>query len=91
MAFIRLVIFGYIALTLIYLALSWYSRSVRLERLEKRWARDNLDNEDLTARQAYLDEGMTKYNSGLRRKLLLLVYVVPTIAVAVIWFITNTN
>lgn len=91
MAFIRLVIFGFIALSLIYLALSWYSRSVRLERLEKRWAEENLDSEDMNARQAYLDEGMAKYNSGLRPKLLLLVYVVPTITVATIWFITNTN
>ena len=34
---------------------------------------------------------MIRYNQGLRRKLILLVYVIPTIAIAVTMFIINAT
>ena len=37
MAFIRLIIFGFIGLTVVYFAVTWFARSTRRERLEKKW------------------------------------------------------
>ena len=36
-ALMRLLIFGLIALTVLYLAISWYSRSVRRQKMERDW------------------------------------------------------
>ncbi|MGH1368209.1 MAG: hypothetical protein ACRBCL_06295 [Maritimibacter sp.] len=91
MTFIRLVVFGFLFLSVVYIAISWYSRSVRKERLEKRWDEDNPTSADIDAKTAYVNDGMDKYNNGLRPKLVLLVYVIPTIAVAVILIATNGN
>lgn len=88
MSFIRLVVFGFLALSVVYLSLSWYSRSVRREKLEKEY--DAAPVEGMT-RQAYVTRGIEAYNNGIRPKLLLLVYVVPTVIVSVIVYMTNTN
>ena len=37
MGFIRLVIFGFVGLSVIYVLLSIYSRSIRREKLENEW------------------------------------------------------
>ena len=89
MAFVRLIVFGFLALSVIYIAVSFYSRSVRRERLENRWAEDHPGVDDSPERDAYIEQGMIEYQTGLRPKLILLVYVIPTIAVAVILFINN--
>lgn len=89
MGLIRLVVFGFLFLSVIYLCISIYSRSVRREKLEKRWAHDHPDGGDAVERQTYIEAGMTQYNNGLRPKLIGLVYVIPTIAVAVILYLTN--
>ncbi len=88
---IRLIVFGFLALSVVYLAVSVYSRSVRREKLEKRWAEDHPGVDDSPERDAYIDEGMTRYNQGLRRKLILLVYIIPAIAIAVTMFIINAT
>ena len=41
MALVRLVVFGFIGLTVVYLAVSWYSSSVRREKLENAWDAEN--------------------------------------------------
>jgi len=86
--FIRLVVFGFIALSVIYLSLSIYSRSVRREKLENEWDEDKPEG---ITRDDFVAKGVAEYNSGLRPKLLLLVYVIPTIFVAAIVYLTNTN
>lgn len=88
MQFIRLIVFGFLFLSVIYLCLSWYSRSLRREKLENQWDEEKPDG---ISRQDFVDKGVAEYNSGLRPKLLLLVYVVPTIAVAVVVYLTNSN
>ncbi len=91
MAFIKLFVFGFIFLSVIYLSISIYSRSVRREKLEKRWDANPPEGADAAARDAYIAEGMAVYHHGLRRKLIALVYVVPTLIIAVILYITNAN
>lgn len=91
MGLIRLVVFGFLALSVVYLLVSVYSRSIRREKLEKRWAEDHPDSADDAARQTYIEQGMVEYQSGIRPKLILLVYVIPTILIIIILFLTNSN
>lgn len=89
MGLVRLVIFGFIGLTIVYFLVSIYSRSVRREKLEKRWAEEHPDTDNVTARDAYVAEGMEKYDQSLRPKLILLVYVIPVLLVAGIHIVTT--
>ncbi|MDQ2090499.1 hypothetical protein [Marimonas arenosa] len=89
MGFIRLIIFGAIGLTVIYFLLSIYSRSLRKEKLENAWAEDHPQGGDPVEREAFLERGMAQYESSLRPKLLLLVYVVPAVLVTVIHILTT--
>ncbi len=89
MGLIRLVVFGFVGLSVVYFMVSIYSKSVRREKLEDRWGEDNPDSTDEAAREAFVDQGMVEYNMGIRPKLILLVYVIPTIIVAVIHFLTT--
>jgi len=89
MGLIRLVVFGFLGLSVVYFMVSIYSRSVRREKLEDRWGQDNPDSSDEAARQGFIDQGMAEYNAGIRPKLILLVYVIPAIIVAVIHYLTT--
>lgn len=91
MAFIRLIVFGLIGLTVLYWMIVIYSRSVRRERLEKEFAADNPDNIDQDAHDAYVEAGMTAYNNSLRPKLIGLVYVVPTVVIFTMVYLMNAN
>ncbi len=91
MALIRLIIFGFVLMSIAYVAISIYSRSVRREKLEKHWAEDHPGDDENPERDAYIEQGMKDYHHGLRRRLILLVYILPTIAVAVILYLTNAN
>ena len=89
MGLVRLVFFGAIGLTIIYFLVAIYSRSVRREKLEDRWAAEHGDTGDAAERAAYIEKGMAEYDSSIRPKLLLLVYVVPTVLVAAIHILTT--
>jgi len=91
MAFIRLVILGFLALSVIYVSVAIYSRSVRTEKLEKSWTEENSDSTDMTARDAFVRKGILAYNASFRPKLIGLIYVIPTVIVIAIVYITNTN
>ncbi|MCU9847430.1 hypothetical protein OEZ60_05375 [Defluviimonas sp. WL0024] len=87
-AFLRLAVFGFIAMTVMYLLLSIYSRSVERERLEKEWDGEH-DGGESPARDAYIEAGMRDYEKSLRRKLIWLVYVIPTLGVLLLIYLTN--
>ncbi|HHI70787.1 MAG TPA: hypothetical protein ENJ91_07275 [Rhodobacteraceae bacterium] len=91
MGFIRLVVLGFIAMTVAYFVISVYSRSVRREKLEDAWDADHPDGGDPVARDAYIEEGMAEYENGFRKKLIWLVYIIPTVAVIVTLIVMNTN
>lgn len=86
-ALARLLIFGLIALTLLYLGLSWHFRRERRRRMERDW----IDAGRPGDRDAYITEGMAQYERSLRRKLLWLVYVLPLSAVVLLVWLTNFN
>ena len=89
MRFVRLVVFGFIALSIVYVLVSLYSRSVRREKLEKEWAERYPDGGDPEARAAFLDDGMAAYHSSLRKRLILLIYILPPIVVGTIMYLVN--
>ncbi len=88
MNFIRLVIIGAIALTIVYLSVAWYCRSVRRERLENEWDAENPGG-SVDVRQKVVEDGVKEFRSSLTYRALLLIYVVPVILVAIAWYATN--
>ncbi|PIE14787.1 MAG: hypothetical protein CSA70_00785 [Rhodobacterales bacterium] len=89
MGFIRLVVFGFIILSAIYAMVWFYSRSIRREKLENQWAEHHPDDTDSPDRDAFIEAGMERYYASIRPKLILLVYVVPTLIVAAIHILTT--
>lgn len=85
LALARLLVFGFLALSVVYVCLSLYSRSVRRDKLEAEW-----DEEIKTGdREEFVQEGLTDYDGSLRRKLILGVYVIPISIVSFIIYATN--
>ena len=67
---IRAGLLAFVVLTVVYLVVSIYSRSMRREKLEKAWdsdpAREGAAKDE---RDAYIRSGMEAYRHSLRRKL----------------------
>lgn len=88
--FFRMAILGFIGLTLVYVVVGIYSRSVRREHLEKQWETDPAREGRTTAeRNAYITAGMDAYNHSLRRKLIVLVYLIPATVFAITVYLVN--
>lgn len=86
---IRLTVIGFVALTLVYISVSLYSRSVRRERLENHWAERHSDGGTDEDRAEFVHRGLRRYDKSMRRRLILLVYVIPVIVVATIVYVMN--
>ncbi len=82
---IRLGVMGFIALSVVYWCLSWYSKSVRREKLEKEFDAGGIDGE----RDAFIEQGLKEYEGSLRRKLIYGVYVVPVVLLFVVIYMVN--
>jgi uncharacterized ion transporter superfamily protein YfcC len=88
-ALIRLAVFGFIGLSVIYLLVSIYSRSVRREKLEDRWDSEHEDENDDAARNAFIEEGMQHYEHGLRKQLIWLVFIIPMVIMGITVYLVN--
>lgn len=86
MSFVRLVIFGFLFLSVFYVCISLYSRSARREKLEAEWEETRPAG---IHRDAFVKEGMKEYETSLRRRLILLVYVIPPVLVGAIIYFVN--
>ncbi len=84
-AILRAVVVAFIGLSVVYLLVSVYSRSVRREKLEKHFDAGGVEG----ARDAYIEEGMRAYEMGLRRRLIWLVYIIPMVVVGVTIYLVN--
>ncbi|KAJ04371.1 hypothetical protein [Sulfitobacter mediterraneus] len=84
-ALARLVVVGFIVLTVIYVCLSFYSRAVRKGKLRQKWQ----VGPQKVDRETFVQRGLEKYDGSIRRKLILGVYVVPVVVVGVIIYLTN--
>ena len=83
-AMVRLGVFGFLFLCVVYVLVSIYSRSIRREKLEDEW-----DEEIKTGdRAAFIAAGMKDYDGSLRKKLILLVFVIPVgVVIGMLYFI----
>ena len=84
-ALARLMIIGFIVLTVIYVSLSLYSRSVRRGKLAEWWEEEGRPGD----KDAYIEAGLKDYEGSLRRKLIWGVYIVPIMVVMLIIYFTN--
>ncbi|MBV2359575.1 hypothetical protein KUH32_07305 [Thalassococcus sp. CAU 1522] len=85
LALARLLVIGFVVLTVIYVSLSLYSRAVRRAKLESRWHDEGREGE----MEEFVREGLKDYDQSLRRKLILGVYIVPTGLILLILYLTN--
>lgn len=85
MGMIRLAVFGFLAVGVIYLLVSFYARSLRKEKLEKKWAKTG----SVGSQDDFVKEGLAAYDGSLRRKALLLIFIVPVVVIGVMLYVTN--
>lgn len=83
--FIRLFLMLFVALTVIYVSLSFYSRAVRRSKLKEKWH----EGKQLVDRDTFVQRGLERYDGSIRRKLLLGVYIVPIVVIVLIIYLTN--
>lgn len=84
-AIARLIFFGFIGLTVVYWLVAIYSRSVRREKLEKEFDAGGIEG----SRDDYVAAGLEAYKHGLRRKLIVLVYIIPALVIGVTVYLVN--
>ncbi|SNS19692.1 hypothetical protein [Tropicimonas sediminicola] len=84
-ALAKLLLILFVALSVVYVSLSLYSRSVRREKLEREWDEEIGEGD----REAFVRDGLEAYDSSLRRKLILGVYIVPILLIGTIIYFTN--
>jgi len=84
-ALVRLAVIGFVFLTIVYFIVRIYMRSLEAERLEKLWEEEGRPG----TMDDFVDRGLARYERSLRRKLIWLVYVVPTLLVAVLIYVIN--
>lgn len=84
-AWVRLAILALILMTVVYVCLSWYSRSVRREKLERQFDEGGIEGD----RQAYIEKGLAEYESSLRAKLIWGVYIIPFALIALMVYLNN--
>jgi hypothetical protein len=88
-ALARLLIVGFIALTVVYLCLAMYSRSERRRKLRDEWNAGSLAGKPPGEYDTFMERGMADYETSLRRKLIWGVYVIPCILIIVTLYVTN--
>ena len=87
---LRLAFFLYLGLTVAYFLTAIYSRSVRREKLEKEWDSDPArEGAPLSERVEFIESGMVHYETGLKKRLLWLIYIIPTIGFAATIYYVN--
>jgi len=84
-ALARLIVFGFVGLSIVYICLSLYSRAVRRRKLAEEWE----EQQPPMPRDTFIRVGLEEYDGSLRRKLILSVYIVPTLLIALIIYLVN--
>lgn len=82
---IRPLVLLLVALSVLYVGLSIYSRRVRRGKLELQWDEEGRDGD----RNAFVRAGLKDYDGSLRRKLILGVFVVPLVIIGTIVYVVN--
>lgn len=85
LALLRLLVFGFLILSVLYVTISIWSRATRARKLTRDWRREGGTGD----KDAYISEGLADYDRSIRRKLILLVYIVPVVVIVVIVYVVN--
>jgi len=85
MAFLRMFVPLMIVLTVVYTVIALYSRSVRKTKLEQEWD----TGPHVGDRDDFIDAGLSEYHRSFRRKLILLVYILPLALIALLVYLSN--
>ena len=80
-----LIIGGFVVLSACYGLVSVYARSVHREALENRFDAGGIAG----LREDFISQGMAQYDHSLRKRLLLLVYVIPVVLIVVTAYVVN--
>ena len=87
---LRAAVLAFVLLSVVYVIVSIYSRSVRREKLEKDWDSDpDKLGAESSERDAYIKAGLNAYRHSLRRKLIVLVYIIPMAVVLATVYAVN--
>ncbi len=82
---LRLGFFAFLIMLIVYFVVSWWSRSVRRDKLSAEW-----DEEGMTGdKEAFVEAGLAEYDGSLRRKLIFGVFVVPYLVIGVLVYVIN--
>ncbi|WP_375229217.1 hypothetical protein [Roseobacter sp. S98] len=86
MAIARLFLMGFVVLSVVYACLWFFFRARRREKLEATWDAGKGDG----SRAQFVRSGLERYHRPLKRNLILGVYVLPTAALALLIYLTNS-
>ncbi|MCA0920513.1 hypothetical protein [Pseudooceanicola nanhaiensis] len=81
----RLILVGFVVLTVLYVIVSIWSRETRRAKLKARWKAEGRTGD----RRAWMREELEDYDQSFRRKLILLIYIVPVMVVAFLIYYVN--
>ena len=92
MAIIRLALILFVIEAIFYALLTVYLRSTKTESLEKEWDRRHPERAgDTEERSAFVRRSMVGFQKTLKARLVALVFVIPTIIIAVIAWVLNVQ
>lgn len=84
-ALVRLLMILFFPLSIIYISVSLWSRGVRKRKLESEWEQKG----QIGSQEDFVRDGLADYSNSLRRKLILLVYIIPLAVIAYITYAVN--
>lgn len=82
---LELIILGAVGLTVVYWIVLAYTRSVHRENLEKSFDAGGVAG----LREDFIAAGMGRYEHGLHKRLILLVFVIPVALIVAIAYVVN--
>ncbi len=82
---LALIILAVVGLTVVYGVVSAYSRSIRREALENAFDAGGIQG----TREDHIEKGLAQYEHGLRKRLIVLVYIIPVALILVIAYFVN--
>lgn len=85
MVFARLMGIALVALSVVFVSLWFYARASKREKLEAQWDRDQGPGR----RESFVQAEMMAYEGLLKRKLVWGVYVIPSLALALLIYLTS--
>lgn len=82
---LRLALACFVLLSIAYVSVLFYARAVQKDRLEAKWEASPQGDRD-----SFVRAGLDATRQSLRRKLILGVYIIPSLLLVTLIYLTNT-